>query len=136
MSAGKKQKNGLCRTFEKLRNRSGESIAEVLVATLISALAIMGLVLMISSATSLVTSSTELFGWYVRENNRITSGSASPTSSDFAVFKPAKSGEGTLTFTPCRLTDLNISPEISVQMYSNETMGETVTAYKVVEKGE
>ena len=133
MSAGKKQKNGLCRTFEKLRNRSGESIAEVLVATLISALAIMGLVLMISSATSLVTSSTELFGRYVAENNRITSGSASPTSSN-AVFKPAKSGEG--TFTACRLTDLNISPEISVQMYSNETMGETVTAYKVVEKGE
>lgn len=55
----------------KLQSETGESIAEVLVALLISAIALMMLAGMITSSTNTVTRSRTAMNTYIEEGNRI-----------------------------------------------------------------
>gem|GEM_PF-1497885 len=67
--------------LNKLNNRRGESIAEVLVALMISALALVLLASMISTATSLVTNSRSKMAEYYGANTVLSSKESGAQSS-------------------------------------------------------
>lgn len=97
---------------KKLRNRSGESISETLVALLISALALVMLAGAITTASRIVRVSRDKLGSYYTANENL----ATMTTS---------SGELTMNFS-------NSSDDIIVDFYENNVFGEdkTVIAYK------
>ena len=105
---------------KKLKNRRGETIAEVLVSLLIGAMAILMLATMVASATKIITSSSEKMKAYVIDGNNLAE------QSSF-------SSTGTVTFkkdgVPVKLTDKD---SISVQYYVNSTVGDkAVVSYRV-----
>jgi len=59
------------RLMKKLNSRAGESIAEVLVALLISALALVMLASMITASTRIITQSKTTMESYYAENNTL-----------------------------------------------------------------
>ena len=85
------------RTLRKLRSNRGESISEVLVALLISSLALVMLASMISSTTSLVTKSRDVLSEYYDANNALSSrgssGSGAASSPGTAVLSGGSLGD-------------------------------------------
>ena len=78
--------------IQKLKNRRGESIAEVLIALLVSALGMLLLATMISASAKVIQKSKEAMREYVRSENALVeqnssnsydTGSVSISSSDF-----------------------------------------------------
>ena len=65
------RRRGLAAAGRKLRSSSGESIAEVLIASLVVALAMIMIVSMIMSATKMVDSSAETYTAFIEEHNKI-----------------------------------------------------------------
>jgi len=106
------------RLIDKLRSQAGESIAEVLIALLVSAVALMLLANMITSATSIVTGSREAFDKYVTAENALVSHEGTRSS-------------GTVSFkcdgVSMKLTDTSAT-SIGVYDYSN-TSRDTVKSY-------
>ncbi len=99
------------RVIDKLRAQTGESIAEVLIALLVSAVALMLLANMITSATSIITGNREAFDNYVTAGNALMAHEGTASS-------------GTVTFksdnTEMKLTDdLLSSSKITVTYYAN-----------------
>ena len=105
-------------TKNKIKSQAGETIAEVLVALLISALALVMLAAMISSTYSIVRRGENKMNEYYEVNNETL---ASRSSGDDGTASYSSSSEGD--------TLLNI-PNTSVTVYVNDKFGETrVVAY-------
>ena len=102
------------RGLKKLKSRAGESIAETLVALLISALALLMLAGAVSSAARVVTgSSNKLKEYYAADRNLATRSGADTNKVDITI----AAEKVTQTFR-------------DVNYYENETLGSTnVVAY-------
>ena len=68
---------------EKLKSSAGESIAEVLIALLISSLALMMLAGMINAASNTITTSRKILEDYYGDDGEVSSGSATITFAGF-----------------------------------------------------
>ena len=97
----------------RIRSQTGESIAEVLIALLISALALVMLASMISSTQSMVDKSKNKMKEYDSQNEILESGGYSK-------------GPETVTIQG---TNINVSPAPQVNYEMNEKLGTNVYAY-------
>lgn len=102
-------KKYLNRVGEKLKSDRGESIAEVLISVLISAVALVMLASMISSATSMIGSSRKNMEDYYSAANQITSSGASANFSGQVKMVPSESG--------------SVSTSFSVNYFVNDELG-------------
>ena len=99
------------RLIDKLRSQIGESIAEVLVALLISAVALMLLANMVTSATRIVTGNREAFNQYITAGNALASHEGTTSSGTVSFAKDGAS---------MKLTDdPSSSSTITVTYYTN-----------------
>ena len=110
----------------RLKSNRGESLAEVLIAVMISALGLVLLASMINGAKEAVTRSKETVSTYMTANNRIverTDGTSGSGTVGFALVEDI----GT---TEIKLTDSS-ADTISVVYYINDTIHScAVTSYK------
>ena len=104
--------------WKKLKEPSGETLTETLVALLIAALALVMLAGMISSTTRIVTQSKTTMNSYYAENNMVAEQGAS---------------EGTAYITLGLVNGGTAeSKQYSVSVYLNDTLGNTpVVSYRV-----
>lgn len=111
----------------KLRSRAGESLAEVLVSTLIAVLALMILAGLISSTNKMVVRSKKLTEDYVTAANLMAEQSSSGATAELTFYVDGTAGE-----TAVKLTDgSEDDKKIDVTCYTNSTIGGIpVTAYK------
>ena len=117
----------------RLREQRGESISEVLIAVLISAIALTMLATMISATTRLVLRSKSQTEEYVEKNNQLVEKGDSDRSGEVIV-ELVRSG----STQKIRLTDdtnYGLDDEnavIPVQYYVNKNIGKvSVTSYKI-----
>lgn len=114
------------KSLEKLKNHSGESIAETLVAMLISTLALLVLAGAITTATNLISKSSTSLDEYYSANNNLDNGSG--TSSSTATVTVAGSD------TSSSSADAVTWVKCSVTTYENTTIGSNpVIAYRPAE---
>lgn len=119
----KRSKRILTRMNEKLKNKSGESISEVLVALLISALAIVLLASMIAASTNMVMKSKAKFKEYADAENAIVERNGSDVSGTVQIVDSNDN--------PISLTD-GAGTGIQVAYFTNdESVRHTVRSYKV-----
>ena len=113
----------------RLRNNRGESLTEVLVALLISTLALTILAVMITTTQRLVKKSKSLTHDYVIANNQLVEKAESALSGEGSVSIQVKELDGG-DFSPKDLTDSSGS-SINVVYYVNDTFGSVdVTLYQ------
>lgn len=110
------------RFVEKLKSQVGESIAEVLIALLISSLALVMLASMISSTTSMVSRGKSAMKEYYACNEDLekltkTKEKTTETEGVSITIKPADSGTSIKQI------------EKTVTVYGNECLGKPVYAY-------
>ena len=110
------------RFVEKLKSQVGESIAEVLIALLISSLALVMLASMISSTTSMVSTGKSAMKEYYACNEDLekltkTEEKTTKTERVSITIKPADSGTSIAEKT------------IPVTVYGNECLGKSVSSY-------
>lgn len=110
--------------FAKLNSRTGETIAETLVALLISALALIMLAGAISTTSRIVTESENKMQEYYTANN----GLAEPSGNDGSLTIADNEGKGVILFG--KTSDIDIA-------YSKNDVfsGHPVVAYKKSENG-
>lgn len=101
--------------IKRIKSRSGETIAEVLVALLISALGIVLLAGMINSSTSMVTGSKDKIRSYVSADNELVDPSGAGTDGEVVL--------DVKLHDDCPLS-------IEVTCYENEVANEKVISYK------
>lgn len=124
----------------KLRSRAGESIAETLVALLISALALVMLAGVISASTRIVTSSREKLNKYYSVNEGIVKGSES--EADAALNEDKSEGDEAEHVGSNALITLNRissgggatpAAAVNVRAYTNPVFsGKKVVSYRAV----
>ncbi len=121
--------------LEKLRSRRGESIAEVLVAMLISAVALVLLASMIVSSSRLILRSRDRMAEYDAANNALAVMSADEDddADDLLIVRT-----GTVQVKDTANTAVNLTGAsgagISVKVYENKGYGgKSVIAYKITE---
>ena len=106
----------------KLRSRAGESIAEVLIALLIAALAMATLAGMIGATYSMVEKSKSTMKSYVDANNQLVLQSSG-----------GENGKATMAIgdAPLKLNDADANESVDVVYYSNSQIsGKTVISYE------
>lgn len=119
----KRSKRILTRMNEKLKSKSGESISEVLVALLISALAIVLLASMIAASTNMVMKSKSKMKDYANAENSIVERSGDGESGSVQIVDSNNN--------PVVLTD-GAGTGIEVAYFTNdESVRHTVRSYKV-----
>ena len=111
------------KALARIKDRRGETIAEVLVALLVSSLGIVTLAAMINSSASLVRKSRDGMAAYAEGENAVVKQSAASGSGTVTII-----GEGNAAI---RLTGGD-GTEITVQYYENGSNG-SVRSYKVAE---
>ena len=111
---------------KRLKSNKGESISEVLIALLVSALAIILLAGMINASTEMIQKSKAKMDKYVDAENGIVEQSADdPDTGSVTVVQ----GNGA---SPVKLTDDAPDAGIQVEYYTNSESGKnTVRSYKV-----
>ena len=97
--------------LKKLRSKSGESIAETLVAVLIAALALLMLAGTINTASRLITRSKTALDAYYTENNKLSEHSSSNSSGTSTVTVSSGVADGWISCT--------------VDLYENDKIGST-----------
>ena len=105
------------RIIKKVKSRAGETIAEVLVALLISSVALVMLAGMIASTTSMVTQSKSKMEKYYEANEKLET-QTETTGPSFSI----------------QISDENNTIDVQVGTlpgYKNEILGKTVYAYGV-----
>ena len=110
----------------RLRSQNGESISEVLVAVLVSMVALTMLALMITATTKMVIRSRTKMDEYVKGSNELVEkdGAALNGTASFYLVKEDDS------LTALRLTDTSES-NIPTRYYVNASLGNvTVISYK------
>lgn len=113
----------------RLKSLSGESIAEVLVAVMLSAIGLTMLALMISATTRMVIRSKNITSDYVGSNNQLVEKGDTTFNGEVEVlFVDPVSGVGQYIL----LTDESSKDyKISVRYYINNNIGNvSVTSYK------
>lgn len=121
---------------KKINNQRGESIFEVLVALLISSLALTMLAAMISSAASLVKKSEAVTTNYVLDGNRFATMDSGDADAEgkvtFSIV--TKGSDDSETTIPMKLTDNDAVIPIDALYYTNDTTGKIfkrkIFAYK------
>ena len=110
-TAGRMDMNMKKQMLKKLRSKSGESIAETLVAVLIAALALLMLAGTINTASRLITRSKTALDAYYTENNKLSEHSSSNSSgtSTVTVSSGAGAADGWISCT--------------VDLYKNDKIG-------------
>jgi len=104
--------------MEKLHSQAGESIAEVLIAVLISALALTMLAGMISSTVRMVNAGKEKMNTYYAEN------------ADLEIQGPSYDSTATVVISSNNEAEVTVSETVSgVKVYQNTTFGTTVYSY-------
>ena len=112
---------------KKLINNSGESIAEVLIALLVSSLALVILASMISSTQSIVSTSKEATKNYILEENRLIERGEPDISGSMEIKIRNNAG----SWTAVKITDGHSTASIPVDYYINdENSNRQVAAYK------
>lgn len=115
------------RMHHKLKSKKGESITEVLVALLISALAIVLLAGMVNASTNMILKSKNKMEKYANAENSVVERNGNEPATGTVTFKI---GENKI-----RLNDDNngtTDNEVSVEYYTNdESVKYTVRSYKV-----
>jgi Tfp pilus assembly protein PilV len=109
----------------RLRSQKGESIAEVLVAVLVSMVALTMLALMITATTKMVIRSRAKMDEYVMDNNELVEkdGAALNGTASFYLVKDDSSKK-------INLTDTSVQ-DIPTRYYVNDSLGNvTVISYK------
>jgi hypothetical protein len=123
--------------MKKLNNRRGETIAETLVALLISAIGMVLLASMIQSASRMIANSQEQVKLYMSEENRLvdqpTADDGTHIEADATGIVTIKSVSDTNTIgTPLKLTD-GSEPTIEVDYYVNQhALGSDVKKYEMI----
>lgn len=111
------------RIVKKIKNNKGESIAETLIALLVSALGIMLLAGMIQTSSKLITNSNDRISKYVEQENAIVEYSGTPTS-------------GTISLSPSNNLTAAVkinseeSSSVSVDYYVMEYGGKNIIVFK------
>ena len=100
------------RICKRLRSRAGETIAEVLIALLISSLALVILAQMISASTNMILSSEKTMKKYYEQNNVL----AEQETSD-------KTATVTMTLEGTTFPPVGSSETIKVNLFKNDTLG-------------
>ena len=112
----------------KLNSRTGDSIAEVLVALLISALGLVILASMIISSTRMISSSRDKMERYYEANNILESQSGESSASG-AVWIWHVSEEDTSSAVKFHVSQTNNS--IPLEFFMNDSLGNiSIEAYK------
>lgn len=123
----KKLRTMAMRMHHKLKSKKGESITEVLVALLISALAIVLLAGMVNASTNMILKSKNKMEKYANAENSVVERNGNEPATGTVTFKI---GENKI-----RLNDDNngtTDNEVSVEYYTNdESVKYTVRSYKV-----
>ena len=123
----KNQRTMAMRMHHKLKSKKGESITEVLVALLISALAIVLLAGMVNASTNMILKSKDKMEKYANAENSVVERNGNEPATGTVTFKI---GENKI-----RLNDDNngtTDNEVSVEYYTNdESVKYTVRSYKV-----
>ena len=101
----------------KIRQQSGETIAETLVALLISSIALMMLASMISATANLVTKSETKMGEYYTENAKLENSETSAKTRTISITSEGEDG-----------IRLNMTVE-DVPYQTNSVFNKTVVAY-------
>jgi Rod binding domain-containing protein len=120
----------------RLRSKKGESIAEVLVAVLLSAIGLTMLATMISATSKMVIRSRNLTKEYVEQNNQLVE--KADTSTRTGSVQVRRVDDDSSVATPIRLYDDPTANEedasyfdIPVKYYVNSRVGNVeVTSYK------
>jgi len=120
----------------RLRNKKGESIAEVLVAVLLAAIGLTMLATMISVTGKLVIRSKNLTKEYVAQNNQLVE--KADTSARTGSVRVLQEDSNSTVATPIKLYDDPTANkedasyfDISVKYYVNRSVGNVeVTSYK------
>ena len=123
----KKLRTMAMRMHHKLKSKKGESITEVLVALLISALAIVLLAGMVNASTNMILKSKDKMEKYANAENSVVERNGNEPATGTVTFKI---GENKI-----RLNDDNngtTDNEVSVEYYTNdESVKYKVRSYKV-----
>lgn len=117
--------------LNKLKSQGGETLAEVLIALLISALALTMLAGIISASGKIVLGSMDKMKTYLQAENQIVS---------YDAEDPVSSAEGTITLhikkngadATYRLTEQNTGTAVDIVFYKSDVLGKIpVVSYKV-----
>jgi len=100
------------RTPKKLKSRRGETIAEVLVSLLISAVALVMLASMITVSTNMISKNETRMDTYYRANNELT------TNTDSADGAVAAAHEGNVGYYPSEGEDAFRSVQVKYRAHS------------------
>lgn len=112
------------RAIARLRSRAGESISEVLIAVLVSAVGLVLLAGMISSTSHLIQSSKDKIHTYADNNKALVEKADGSVKEGTVVFRTSSGN--------VKLTDGDHSASVSVVYYENpEAPGGDVISYKV-----
>ena len=109
------------KTAKKLRGGAGESLAEVLISLLISAVGVLLLATMIQSATGMIADSSKKYQSYIQSENRLEAQSGAGRSSQIGI----KLDDETI-----KLTD-GSGYSTNVLCYASASGGETIVSYRV-----
>ena len=101
------------KTMQRIKSQAGESIAEVLIALLISSLALVMLASMISATQSMVSKSEIKLNDYYQENEALETYSGTSVSAAVSI----TGGAANITVSP------------TVDVYSNSEFGNSNTVY-------
>lgn len=105
--------------IRKIKSRKGESLAEVLIALLVSVLGLVLLASMITTSVNIVTKSKKSMEEYITAENNLISQSGT-------------SGEGKIVIEGGKKLTSDLSDKVPVNYYSNDLEGNrTIYTYKV-----
>ena len=108
---------------QKVRSRSGESIAETLIALLISCLALLMLASMITSSARLVTKSRNLMETYYSNNNVLENHEGTGAGSLTVTIKPKNDNQ----------SSSQLQKSFTAKYYKNDTVSsKPVISYEIV----
>ncbi len=112
----KRIRSAACAASRKWKSRSGESITEVLVALLISAVALVMLASMITASSRLITQSKDRMESYYKNSNSLADhGETGGGTVSTGVVRLTKAGEGESTVTVQEWDDVNYATNSSVK---------------------
>lgn len=123
----------------KLRGQSGETIAETLIALLISALALTMLAGAIGAAARVVTRSENKMQAYYQANNALATPGLSDDDTDDDTIVNVSPGTGTMAVAKSDGTALALADEASLDIQytsNNEFSAKPVVAYAKSTEGE
>ena len=108
---------------QKIHSRSGESIAETLIALLISCLALLMLASMITSSARLVTKSRNLMETYYSNNNVLENHEGTGAGSLTVTIKPKNDNQ----------SSSQLQKSFTAKYYKNDTVSsKPVISYEIV----